>query len=528
MAGLFASLAIAVSLSTAAPAAPVKQAAPGPVPAQDAPRPAFAFTDSAVDLQAGLAEGADVLILKVTGKNLPTTAPDVKDENLPARFASTVKVVRLMGTAPGEQNWLLSAQIGGLTSQGSATRYLTVSHGGGSATLPYTVNNAYGAAFSWSVSAPGHFLLVRGRDAAIPVTIQVGPVPAANVAVGQAVLHEGDSLTPLRLELCRNETGDCTPPTILEAKKVHGLFLRPRNGSAAEPGSYSGTVSLVAPEKPETVSFPVAVYISSNCLKLLGLLAIFLGVALAWLVTVGARNLISRRQLQRVVALLRERHSKLERILAKAFPPGGPDPIQTRAVLASLSLELDGADQALPPAIPPPWQGNWDDKAQFAQLVKQIDAQLDGLEVLIVQGLEPLSQLTLTEPAVQAGVTAVDAKAGQAGTSTPQALAADVRTELAKVYQKLGTSQDPASPPPSPAKLQFEIAVLGALSWLFILTVTMLVGALALLLPNKGFGRWDDFVICLLWGFGLPAAGAQLTSLTTAHVTSAFSVSRPT
>jgi hypothetical protein len=31
-----------------------------------------------------------------------------------------------------------------------------------------------------------------------------------------------------------------------------------------------------------------------------------------------------------------------------------------------------------------------------------------------------------------------------------------------------------------------------------------------LIIPNAGFGVPMDFVLCLLWGFGLPIAGQQL------------------
>jgi hypothetical protein len=78
----------------------------------------------------------------------------------------------------------------------------------------------------------------------------------------------------------------------------------------------------------------------------------------------------------------------------------------------------------------------------------------------------------------------------------------------------------------SPEKLRLEIAALNLASWAFVLFLTTVVGALALVLTGDnslGFGTLGDYVKCAMWGLGLPA-GAQLASATTSTVGATFGV----
>ena len=56
--------------------------------------------------------------------------------------------------------------------------------------------------------------------------------------------------------------------------------------------------------------------------------------------------------------------------------------------------------------------------------------------------------------------------------------------------------------------------------------VTLVVGVLLLVLPTAGFA-WTDLLYCLLWGLGLPTAGAALQGLTPTGVTTSLGIGVP-
>lgn len=78
-----------------------------------------------------------------------------------------------------------------------------------------------------------------------------------------------------------------------------------------------------------------------------------------------------------------------------------------------------------------------------------------------------------------------------------------------------------------PEILRVDIARLGVLSWLFIFLATTGAGAYILVFSgaNAGFGTPLDYLLCLLWGLGLPA-GAQLMNATTSTISSTFTAGK--
>lgn len=377
--------------------------------------------------------------------------------------------------------------------------------------------------FTWEVFGPPPTGIAwDGR--AIPLRIVVGPRAATDVALAQPLLTEHDSLLPVEFQLCQQRGQGCTMPPTLLAGRSYLLFLRPVNG-AVPAGNYGGSLIVTAADKPDGKSVQMSLYVTSWTNRGFGLLAIAAGVMLAWLLTIAVRNMIGRKELQRLLAGLRHRRDRLDAALAVAYGSAAAEYApRTFAGFRSIENELSEAAALLPPAIPTPWQGQWSGKADFEVRVSAMDERLDRLAIVVEDGLVPAAP-DGDKPVVRAAISKIDAKADKVGTETLAELSVAVSGLLAAAY---GQPSDAASGAALEIeKLGYEILLLGALSWGVILVTTMLVGMVALVLPDRGFGQWQDYVICLLWGLGVPVAGGQLTSLGADSVRTAIKVTQP-
>jgi hypothetical protein len=521
----------AAQTAAAVPANTAEAARPQP---RTAAKAAFAFKKAESRLQPGATEGPLSLLLEVTGANLPTTGLVATDAKVPAVSKSALsawKADLLSGDAE-RQVWHLTAEVKTYQVAGEEQRVLSVRHGTASDSLSYTITNAFPSEFSWKVSAPGAGNMAWNPDTGIPVKLLVdGPVPAEGVGLLSATLIEATHLDPLPLMLCGAPTKRCDLPTRFEPGRPYDLFLRPVGSLEPQPGKYSGTVSLVA-HKGDTKDVQVVLNVTSARARWLGFGALLLGAVLAWLVTVWGRSAGERRRRQLAAALLRERLTSLQ-LRLHAFP-GGKLVGNTRNALMLIGQRIDGSANLVPAGIPSLWGA---DAAQGTSLVSEMNAiaaRLDVLAIVIDEGFAPLAALGIDNPKVKTAVLAVDEQA-VAQDVKPDAVRDAVKAAVreAKPAPKAGDEEGlfggaaaGAGPLPSPGRLRFEMDLLSGFSWLVILAATVLGGAL-LFLRAQDFGRWDDLLECLLWGFGVPVASGQIASLTPGGVRSSFGVTAP-
>ena len=78
-------------------------------------------------------------------------------------------------------------------------------------------------------------------------------------------------------------------------------------------------------------------------------------------------------------------------------------------------------------------------------------------------------------------------------------------------------------------QLQSEIARLSIAGWIIVCLTTTMAGAYVLIFTDKAsyFGSVSDYLVCLLWGLGIPTAAGSLQS-GSSTVTTAFNIVRPT
>lgn len=120
-------------------------------------------------------------------------------------------------------------------------------------------------------------------------------------------------------------------------------------------------------------------------------------------------------------------------------------------------------------------------------------------------------------------LTALDAVGGNAATLTADVVAAQVHAALTALGAPMAAPA--AARDPGSQHLLLETAAANSLVWLGMLALTWAIGLFVLVLNNPGFGVPMDFLYCLIWGFGLPAAGQQLTGTSAA---TAIGITLPT
>ena len=74
-------------------------------------------------------------------------------------------------------------------------------------------------------------------------------------------------------------------------------------------------------------------------------------------------------------------------------------------------------------------------------------------------------------------------------------------------------------------QLTLEIGRVSMMVWLVFALLATLVGTYVLVL-KPGFGLLTDFLMCVAWGFGLPAAGQQFSQSTVANVSTALGITK--
>jgi hypothetical protein len=495
--------------------------------------PRVTLVDATARLDYGATGGNAVMVLQVDGLESadvqkPDLVKNVHDLLLPSPPNVSVEV-KTEERQPGAtaRTWLLMMTIKDLPAKSSQKRYLGLDVAGKSTNVEYTLTNQTVSSFSWTVKAPASIAISPGQ--AIPITISVGPVPATGVTVVSPYLIEGTRnslLAPNGLRLCRVKTDPCPETTInLAAYEPAQLWLLGAEGI----GQYAGSLTVAAREKPEGDSQNITVYSTTPCLQVLGIVVIFCGVFLAWVVNVFGRNLVNRNQMLAPAALLRARLSALETVLATN--PTGFETRHTTDKITEVLGSLEPSQLRVPGVWPPAWNAapSEDQLAAYRKTLQDGANWTAVLEAIVNDGFKPIwSHWTdaSKRDAIKTATGNIDALS--VATSPP---ALDTTREKIQAQVNPVTSSrkaEEAAPPPPPKtyqQLNVQIAQVSVIAWIIVILATTAVGALALVLKSSSFGSLADFVTCVLWGLGIPVAGQALSSVGMASVQTPLGVS---
>ncbi len=511
--------------------------------------PTFTIIDPEIALDPGKPGGHGAFLLN--GENLAAgnIGKPIEDlAGLDTGLAGGIKFnVRDLSHTENSRRWLLTAEINGLPNNVVQKRYLTFRFDGKTMTLPFTLTNRNPATFVWSVKGPSEISLPPGEPIEISVAVQ--GVGATNIGLLQSSLLEQSQKRPVEggWMLCKSRSDNpstCPKELNLAPHSTQQLLLYPARGSTLV-GKYMGNVTIGASEKPEGETLALTVYGTTLARQIAGVVAILAGVSLAWILTVYLQNRLNRNQMLLPVTMLKDRFESLQEILQnrpqgiRDFPCTGTFN-ELRKSISALSETALQAEGLLPSSIPNPFRPRAPDADAYKLRITEQNARFELLQLVIKSGFGAIGKLVPAAPtaahrtAVDAALTSTDAISSRAPPPAAHDVVTSLQTILAKLAADLGAGGADQFVAESfkartSDQLLTEIRTLSGIAWLMSALLTTALGAYVLILSNLGFGTCADFLVCLFWGFGLPAAGTQLAQSTSATASTAlgFSMARP-
>ncbi len=398
-------------------------------------------------------------------------------------------------------------------------------------TVPYLLLNR--AAADWSIREPGTLAWTTG--APIPVALLAHDGGARNLHIVPDTLKERSSGRPLDgLSLCRSKSADTcgrqidlapfSPPTTLWI------------ANAGPSGHYDGEIVLTSDDWPDGKSVKASINLSTRLEKGLGVGAIALGLALAWVVSVLIRGWYARSLWLLQAARLQQRVAALQRALNSMPVVPATSHVSDRMADVDQKLSTQGLkDNGLPPlaASPLAAAGAPTRDDEFKAYLKALNDWVAALDLIVHDGLGGVAerfqdgQPAARFAALRAAADAIDRLADGQVAPTPDVIASTVQAALAALDPQvhallaagLGPTISPARARARVLDLEVRVAGLSGAAWLYVWIATLLVGTYSLILsPDAaGFGQWRDYVNCFTWGLGLPVA-AQLAQMSAGSV----------
>jgi hypothetical protein len=464
----------------------------------------------------------------------------------PGAVIEAITTTEIQAQVPGSRMWIFDLTVKGIPTSSNLPRYLTVTLGDKVYTLPYSLTNLPADKFTWTVKGPS--TLALGLNAGIPISISMGSIPSTGLDVLHADLLDKSTHYPISehpLHICQG-AADC-PNKSLQLKPYEPAQLL--IWGTDHPGRFTGTITLATPEKPEGDSLSMTILVTSLGYQLAGTGVILLGVILSWFVTVFIKGRTDRDQLLLPVAALESSLSALKDLIQRNQTGLAAPNVTQRIAAIESALAIDKLEAVgLPNSVPTPWKPssasqNLDTYRTYVQLQSDWTS---GLQTVIQRGLVPIwAKWNATRPLPQqnAIATAVSDTDNLMAPAATAPLIGTLLTQLQTILNTLATALAPPAPAgvpvvaaaatqsslsaPTIQELRVEISRMNMWTWIFLCVVTTLVGSYVLIFSEAagGFGTWTDYLVCMIWGFGL-TAGPQLLQSTTASVASTFGISR--
>ena len=463
--------------------------------------------------------------------------PSLVDAGTPASPAVQINTKYLSSSNLGaaDQRLTFQVKIANFPPADNQSRVFIASYGNLHEPLTYTLTNIPTRTFSWSVKAASEWNLASMN--ALPISIHMGDLPASSVALVQAdfISDDKQKSTAARqnFELCTDaDSSLCASPATLAARSAAILYVRPKTGLPY--GTLKGNLALFASEKADPEMLPVTIYSPRPGGILWGIGFLALGVLLASGIPLVLRPSIRRNEQKQVVLLLRKRLRELEDEFA-----GMPDNLKTAAVHWSkraVQLEKDLSDKEIkdlmPSRIPQAFESEVTSLETFKSKIEELGANFAHLRTLLRDGLERVAEMQKAHPGHQpemqeaAEAIAVLPPAADLGTQITTILR-DLRTKAAVPASVTLASARPGSIQDEMHSVNFQLSVANLAAWVFWGAVSILSGALLLILPNPAFGTYSDLASCLAWGLGATAVGSQAVQVTPATVAGSLGIKVP-
>lgn len=504
----------------------------------------FSFDPSSViTIAAGQETGKAVFLLKLVGD--PATLDSVLELEDRGAVDRPDIGVRFEPGPPNRQSgalvWFVTTTVTAAPVNTTSVRYLTARYGGYTQVLSYTLSNKPAGVFAWKVKPPAEKRRWHANDV-LRFTIDVGPVPATDVRLLNGSFLNSETLSGLndRFSLCVDGVTPCPASSIvLAANKSFDLLIKKEGDGTIEPGQYSGTFTVVAAEAPAGDSFPVTLYVSDTLMKIFGGGLIVLGIVLSFIVGTWTQRQAEKNARLRPAVLLKEEAERLGGGFSDLTATGFPN---TRKALGTIVLGVSQESlraRGFLGSVIPPLKGA-EASAQTAQnyeaYLGALSKQLTALAVILQAGNRAVAMWAermdeTTRSLLDTAQTALDNLAIEGFISDRDKLSAEAEKVLVTLRGSLNKAfnlqDDPEAGPAltvsyASQRIAFETEVLNLIGWLVFGFLSLAVGGYLLIVANPGFGQLKDLLYCLLWGFGVPAAGEKLATINGGTIAQGF------
>lgn len=399
--------------------------------------------------------------------------------------------------------------------------------------------------FVWTVKAPPQRLVLL-LDRQTSFAVSTGEIGATNVRIAYSNLQDattGGQLGSEHLQLCLPGATSCGTSISIDPYKTQRILLQVAPTFLFS-GTFAGSISLAVDQKVEMDSFDLTVLSTSLSNQILGAALILAGIMVSWFVSVFIRQRALRAEalmpaselgdaLRRLIADTERAHKKSENRLPKTLD-------RLKALLASLAPEQLEANGLIPQPIPNPFKATPDPTGTYKQFLTNLSNEVTALSVVIRDGIRRVMEKLDGQnhgEAVPVALQKLDTLAEQVSTADEAKVSvAKIRGELEDalangIQRGIQATPPIATPPvstvPSLQELLVQQSRLSISVWLIWGGLTWLVGVVALVATNYGFGAGLDYFKCFLWGLGVQVAGNQLQQLTPTAVSTTFSISFP-
>jgi hypothetical protein len=373
---------------------------------------------------------------------------------------------------------------------------------------------------AWKIQGPSGAISLRPSDRVAITVIPLNGVVRDIRVIGFDLVEQTRrtliSTTDVRI-CVQLETEPSTEhcASSIEISTARMLWLRPAENWPSA-GHYIGSLVLASSQTTDGESVMLDISLTTPRQQVFGTLAIFLGVAIAWVVSQWGRTRHSRGQLLLPAAFMRERLNRIEGLLQQGSPtvPSSGHAGTSKRLAELLSQLTDVAlEQArfIPPKFPSPFGTPSLDATGYKAFLERAQAWADSTISVIVAMREAAGELPDALPEkrqkIQDAIASLDAITGKSPPLSPTDLAA----QIAQILQPLQLAPTGgAAELPSSDQIQFQLAHTSVVVWWLVSVVTTLLGSYIVVFSNTGFGLWTDYIVCVLWGVGLPVGTALL------------------